>query len=63
MGGRTDVNASSTFEARAKVTIGDVGTEIDNVLSLVDWNAVEYGFRTGVAINHIDFGTTQRYES
>jgi hypothetical protein len=56
MGSRADINASTTFEKRARVTVGEVDKEIDNVLSLIDWNAIEPAFRSGVA-EHIDFGT------
>jgi hypothetical protein len=56
MGSRADLNASASFEKRASVTVGEVDKEIDNVLSLVDWNAIEPAFRSGVA-EHIDFGT------
>lgn len=55
MGSRADFNASTTFENRARVTVGEVDKEIDSVLSLIDWNAVEPAFRSGVA-EHIDFG-------
>jgi len=56
MGTRTDINASTTFEHRSKLTVGEVDKEIEAVLSLVDWNAVESAFRKGIA-EHIDFGS------
>ncbi|MGY3493922.1 AAA family ATPase [Bradyrhizobium sp. USDA 4502] len=56
MGSRADFNASATFEKRARVTAGEVDKEIDSVLSLIDWSAIEPAFRSGVA-EHIDFGT------
>ena len=56
MGNRAGINASTTFEKRARVTVGEVDKEIDSVLSLIDWNAIEPAFRSGVA-EHVDFGT------
>lgn len=56
MGNKADINASTTFEKRAGLTVGEVEKEIDGVLALIDWNAIEPAFRSGVA-QHIDFGT------
>ncbi|WP_316171762.1 AAA family ATPase [Bradyrhizobium sp. SZCCHNRI1058] len=56
MGSRADFNASASFEQRARVTVGEVEKEIDKVLSLIDWSAIDPAFRSGVA-EHIDFGT------